>query len=482
MKRVSAVRTDFPGRSAVSGGELSARVIGVGATAVWVWTCLCVYPSHDWNAIRLTPSFLFHPGATPYPGPGEGPVTTWVYGPIPLLLQFPATWAGSLVGALMTAGVINLLIALLPLWIALRACLGPEERPRVLLWAGLIATAAWPATQFIFTQADNSAVAFCLLAGVALLPAGPGGARLWWAAGAFALAVWSKQTEIGPPLGALLYLFVRHGWRSAALLLVRCVAAGALLGVVLLPLCGAEGLFYNMFVVPGGFPWVELLPKAIHPIYRGYVLLQVVLPALILLVAARQIFRRENPALLWALMFACSLPFNVAGFATIGGNINSLHGCLYLLPAGAVWLTRRGLRAGGGRFAVPALLLGAILVAQVGTHRPRPLQPDVLALRQARNLAAQLPGQIYFPWNPIATYYADKRIDHTEDGLLTRRVAGRPLSDAQIRRHLPPQLSVIAFHRFVNDGIVKALVPPGARQDQFGEWVLYSWDPASLAK
>ena len=106
----------------------------------------------------------------------------------------------------------------------------------------------------------------------------------------------------------------------------------------------------------------------------------------------------------------------------------------------------------------------------------------MLALRQARSLAAQLPGQVYFPWNPIATYYADGRIDHTEDGLLTRRVAGRPLSDAQIRQHLPPQLSVVAFHRFVNDGIVKALIPPGAKQDPFGEWVLYSWAPTIPAK
>ena len=481
MGSVSTARTDLPGRSAGDGVAAATGVIAVLATAAWIWICFCVYPSHDWNAIRLTPSFLLRPGFTPYPGPGAGPVTTWVYGPVPLLLQLPATWMGNVVAALLAADAINLLIALLPLWVAVRACLRPEDRPAALLWAGLIATAAWPATNLFFSQADNSAVAFGLLAGAALLRAGPGTAPLWWAAGAFALAIWSKQTEIGPPLGALIYLGVRHGWRMAALLLIRCVAAGALLGIVLLPLCGAEGLFYNMFVVPGEFPWVDLIPKAIHPIYRGYVLLLLALPALVLLAGGRRIFRRENPALLWALMFVCSVPGNVAGFATIGGNINSLHGCLYLVPIGATCLTLRMVQ-GGSRAILPALLLGAILFAQAATHRPRPLRPDVLALRQARSLAAQLPGQIYFPWNPIATYFADGRIDHTEDGLLTRRVAGRPLSLAQIRRHLPPQFSVVAFHRVVNDGIVKALIPPGAKEDRFGEWVLYSWAPDTTAK
>jgi len=460
---------------------LTARVVAVLAvvlTAAWVWACFCLYPSHDWNAMRLAPSFMLRAGLSPYPGPTAGPVTTWIYGPVPILLQLPATLARGIVGALLTAGLINLAIALVPLWFAVKTYLSPAAARSAWLWAGLLATAAWPATQLIFIQADNGAVAFGLLAGVALLSAGPRDTRrLWLGALALALTLWSKQTEIGPLLAALAYLLIRHGPRAAFDQAVRCVAVGALLGVLLLPLCGAEGLLYNMFVLPRGFPWTDLVAKAVHPIYRNYFLAQCVLPTVIVIVAARRIFRRDSPFLLPGLMFIFSLPFNLAGFATIGGNINSLHGGLYLLPAVAAALVARPGPRSRGLPLVAVLVWSGLLLLQCAAQRPLSFAPDVTALRQAESLARQLPCEIYFPWNPLLTYYADGRIDHAEDGLLTRRVAGRPVPAAVLRQYLPPRFCVVAFHRLVNDGIVKSLIPADAQCAVFGEWILYSWPP-----
>ncbi len=428
--------------------------------------------------MRLAPSFMLRAGLSPYPGPLEGPVTTWVYGPVPLLLQLPATLAASATAALLIAGAINLAIALVPLWLAVKAHLRPDAARGTWLWAGLLATAAWPATALIFTQADNSAVAFGLLAGIAILGVGPrDNGRLWLGAFALGLGLWSKQTEIGPMLGLLVYLLIRHGPRTALIQAVRCGAASALLGVLLLRLCGAEGLLYNMFVLPGGFPMTNVIAKAAHPIYRGYVAVLVLFPCLVVLLTARRIFRRDSPALLPALMFVFSVPFNLSGFAAIGGNINSLHGGLYVLPVAAGWLASRTAARWKGLPLGALLTLTAVLAVQITLHWPWPLQPDVIALRQAESLARQLPGKIYFPWNPIITYYADGRIDHAEDGLLTRRVAGHPIPPRVLRQYLPPDFCVVAFHRLVNDGLIKALVPVHARKDAFGEWILYSWPP-----
>jgi hypothetical protein len=452
--------------------ERTALALAAAATIAWVWTCLCLYPSHDWNAMRLAPSFMLRAGVSPYPGPLEGPVTTWIYGPIPILLQLPATFAGTAAQAVLGAALINLLVTLAPLAFALRRqAAGPGATATVQAWALLLALAAWPAVNLIFCQADNAAIALGLIAGAVLADAGPRDqARLWFAAGAATLALWSKQTELGPVLGQLVFIALRHGGRAAAGQAMRCVAAGGMAGLIFCGLFGADGLIYNMFVLPGGIPGIALGAKLADPLYRSHVVAHlsayVAAPLVILAWKRQRVFRRDSATLLPALVFLFSLPFNLAGLLTVGGNINSLHGAVYLLPAAALWL------AGRPRLRIITLL--AVLGLQSSVQWPLLWRPAVAGLHQGRSLASQLPGQIYFPWNPLFTYFADHRFDHAEDGLLTRAVAGRPVPPALIRAHLPPHLSVVAYHGFVIDGYVRhQLIPAGARREQYGEWILY---------
>jgi hypothetical protein len=445
----------------------------------WIWSCFCQYPAQDWNALRLAPSFMLRAGLSAYPGPLDGPVTTWIYGPVPIILQLPATLAGNATAALLAAAGLNLIITFVPLWIAVRCCRPAPASRETMAWAFLLAAAAWPAAHLMFFQADNPAVAFGLLGMAALAGADPNSnLRLWLGALAAMLALWCKQNELGPVLAQLAYLYIRHGARTALTQLVRCVAAGAALGAVLLPLFGADGLLYNMFVLPAGLPRADFFYKATHPIYRSYMLLQVVVPAAVLAFGARRFFRRDSAVLLPALMFACSLPFNLAGFASIGGNINSLHGVLYLVPAAAVWLAASVRLRSGALAAVPALVLAGLLGLQgVRQHWHLPLRPEVTALHEGEMLARQLPGQVYFPWNPLLTWFAEVRIDHAEDGFMTRLVAGRPVPSTEVFRHLPPAMCVVAYHLQVNDGFVKTLIPRAATRTQFGAWILYSWPP-----
>ena len=102
-------------------------------------------------------------------------------------------------------------------------------------------------------------------------------------------------------------------------------------------------------------------------------------------------------------------------------------------------------------------------------------------LRQGAALARQLPGEIYFPWNPLLTYFSDGRFYHVEDGLITRSIAGRPVPLAVVNAHLPPAMCVVAYHRYTIKSFVHSFVPADAQRNEFGEWILLSWLPTAAA-
>ncbi len=462
-------------------GMVSVLGVAVAAVGLWLWGCLCLFPVSRWNEIRLAPSFMGQAGVNPYPGPSAGPVTTWIYGPLPILVQWPATLAHNAVAALMAAGVINLLVAVLPLAVAVRKQAAPGTPAVTHAWALLLALACWPAANLIFCQADNTAIACGLIAGALVAGAGPrDNALLWVSAAAATLALWAKQTEFGPLLGQIVYLGLRYGRRAAAAQALRAGATGGLAGLGFGALFGADGLAYNMFVIPAGFPLLDPAGKLMHPLYLGSVLTYVAGPVLLIVLQARKLLRREHPALAPILVFACSIPFNLAGFLTIGGNINSLHGVVYLLPAAGLWLAAR--RPGRGAWPWPAAAaLAAILAVQTAGQWPLPLHPQLTGLREGAALAKLLPGQIYFPWNPLLTYFSEGRFYHAEDGLIVRSLAGRPVPPSVVKSHLPPAMCVVAYHRYAIDGYVRRLIPAGAKRDRFGEWILFSWIPPAAA-
>ena len=451
------------------------------AVALWLWGCFCMFSAGGWNAVRLAPSFMWRAGVNPYPGPLAGPVTTWIYGPLPILFQWPATLAHDAASALLAGGIINLGLILVPLALAVHTLAGPGTSVSTRVWAFLLTVAFLPAVNLIYCQADNTAVACGLLAGVLLTGTGPHTqARLWIAAAAATLALWAKQTELGPVLGQIIFIGLRHGKRAAAAQALRAAATGGLAGLVFCGIFGTEGLVYNMFIIPTGFPLLEPAAKIVHPLYLGFVLTYVVAPALLVALLAPRLFRRDHPALGPVLVFVCSIPFNLAGFLPIGGNLNSLHGVIYLLPAAALWLAAQ--RPGPGRWPWPApVALAAALAVQVVGQWPLPLRLQQTGLHQGAALARQFAGRIYFPWNPLLTFFSEGRFYHAEDGLIVRSLAGRPVPPSVVQAHLPPAMCVVAYHRYVIDGYVRGLVPADAKRAAFGEWILLSWAPPAAA-
>ena len=154
-----------------------------------------------------------------------------------------------------------------------------------------------------------------------------------------------------------------------------------------------------------------------------------------------------------------------------------------MLPFCLFWLLERFVnRRGQGAAPGDRSLLAAVaVVALLASFRwvaasQAPHQPAIEALREADILARRFPGEIWFPWSPLVTFYADGRHDHDEDGLFVRQVSGIFPRKAVAYRHLPPKWRFTAFRNRgvdkMNWGIAGAMHSNAARLETFGHWTL----------
>ena len=468
-----------PPASALSPLVLTGLVVAGLTLALRLWSIWCSFPALAWNDIRLVPTMMLGAGVNPYPGLEGGPVTTWIYGPVPLLLNLPAWLAPGAASALLVAGTVNLLLAL----VAARAGqhlspTAPASRPAA-LWGFLLAVALWPDSSLQYIQAENAAILFLLLSNGLLWQAwtSPRPRRLELAAAACAvLAAASKQTYAAAILSQLLWLGLVGGARPAARYLAAWAGCGLIAGLAAIASFGWTGLWLNLVTLPGRLPyWPDPADRAAGLAWHlvGYV----ALPALLLVARRSSVWTRESPWLLPALCWVGLLPWALLGTFKIGGTANSLHTFLVFIPLLAQVVANR-LAASPARLAVP-ILAALCLRAQatvLARLNERPLTPATGHLRQASALCQQLPGMVYFPWSPLTTWEEERRFHHAEDGLYVRYVAGLPPSPATVRRHLPRDWQVSAFRgQDEGWGIILALHPPEATRAEFGYWTLYSW-------
>jgi hypothetical protein len=461
------------------GGGMVFVLLAVAATlavGAWLWACWCVFPTSAWNDLRLAPSLALLRGVTFYPPADSGAVTTWIYGPLPVLLWSPAALAGSPAGALLAAGIINLVPTLAAIAATAAFWPGQANGPQRFA-AGLLAIAIWPFASFQFLQADNPAIAFALFANL-LLATGTRPSHLWGAAVLTAAAVACKQTSLGIVVGQLAWLGVARGGRAALGHLGRGAAVGALLAAGAIVWFGWEGMWFNMLTVPGGLPWVPEVAVRVRETMPE-LLVHLALPAVVLVAARRRIFNRTSPLLLPSLTWCATLPLGLAAFLNFGGTLNSFQGFPLWLTAALVGAMEAGHgRAGTARrlaagAAVAALFLAGWRCARLPVF---PTAPATVHYQQADLLVREFPGRIWFPWHPLIAAYREDRFRHTEDGMYMRYLAGHPLTRGHTDAALPERMQVIALPRFGNHwGIALDLRPAGAQTQEFGYWTLHSW-------
>jgi len=475
--------------------DLASRVtrlsvaLATGGVALWLWHCWCVFPSQLFNELRLEPSFLLANGVPIYPDPTEGPVTTWIYGPLSPILFLPATLAGSAASALMIAGFINLLIVVGSL--SLTCALWPvAEGSRLTaldrLLGILVCIMVWPGSSLQDLQADNAAVAFGLIGNLFLVRARPGAVNIRWCAAAMAVAaVGCKQTAWGALFAQILWLGWREGWRAGIGHAVRGAFVGAALALAALALFGPAGLWLNVVRLPSLLPWTnEWLARG--RILAPYLAIHIAGPMIILVLARHRIWNRYSPLLLPALSWLAALPLGLAAVFKIGGTLNSLESYLLFLPSAIPTFVALQKKS---RWIQPRIVAGVIAIAALRFYLvlgPRWV-PRVAHFQEAKSIAAQSPQQIWFPWNPLITYYSDHRFDHVEDGMFVRFVCGLPLTMTEARAHLPPHWKGMAIRRGNPEwGLAIHLCPPDARLTETQFWTLRTWasqnPPSSASK
>ncbi len=456
--------------------------VTAAAVLAWLWRCWCLFPWLLWNEVRLEPSFLLAHGLPVYPAPGAGAVTTWIYGPTTVLLLLPAALASSAGAALLTAGAINLALVA---GTVLAVCgLTPASLGRQLAGPDRLAAAAiclliWPASSLQYIQADNAAVALGLLANLLLVRRGGGSSAAGWlAALATVGAILGKQTTLGLAAAQFAWIAWSHGraamWRHAG----RLVILGLLAAAAVVLGFGATGVWFNLYELPGRIPWTDaaiVRLRDLAPVLAVHLLI----PAAVLWFARRRVWVRGSATALGACSWIASIPLGMASLMKSGGTINSLQGLLYLLPVLALaWLERPAGGWSARRAMACALGATALAVTRLGLSPAPVWRPVTAHLTQIDTIIAQLPGEVWLPWHPLVTYYREHRFDHVEDGLYVRTLARRPLSPAELRSHLPPAWSAVAFLRTGSDwGIARGLGPVNKLESDLGYWKLYSWNP-----
>lgn len=431
---------------------LYVALIATGiASLLCLWTAWCEFPIYSWNEARLVPAFALRDGLNPYPPLAGGPLLTWIYGPVGILINLPATFANSAANALHLATLINFTVLFFPLAFIFRASAELKKHSPAVRWFALtVAVLLTPRPNLVLQVADHTAIAFGLLSCWWLVrQTRRENMRLGIAALLCTLAIWSKQVTVFLVGAQIAYLFL-IGNRPAVprYLLWLALFNVAALGLVVLAF-GWVNLWLNLVAIPGRLPWTDDIAARLA--MRPWALIaQIGLPCfgLILLRTLNKWPARTTESgrffLLTVLAFFSMLPVGFAAFFKIGGDTNVFHSWDYLLPGLLlVWLAADTSGFGAGYRAL-AVAICAVALRWTDVIR-FPVKPFTKHLEAANRLMETHPHRIWFPRNPLITYYADDKLWHSEDGVQTRFLANYGLREADFRRHLPSDLEGVAY-------------------------------------
>jgi hypothetical protein len=401
---------------------------------VLLWSVLCTAASSGvpWNAARLAPTFAFAQGLPIYALRESGQQLGWFYGPGFVVWNLPATLAASPTPALLVAAVWNILTWLVPVAVVLRAA-GVATGGRAVVGA-VLAGGLWLGNMvtnygFYFIHVDALCVGAGLLACVFLHRAVQPSQARWLAAAtaALLLAIWTKQLAV-MLIPAMLGWLWRSGQRELARRLVfQLLVGGAVSAIGVFWYFGTQEVIFDLWLIHTRNPWRGGAALLWAELGRLTASACVWIPLIILVGWLRRTDRRKIPAStlsLLSLLGWCAiwqLPSGLTAVLKAGGGLNSLHTVHYLMVmllivafhvfaqpvasptrVGLLWLTA---------LAVP-LGNAAVFAINPGSHWKIPQSHEHMLA-----LAREQPGRFYFPWNPLVTLMAERRIQPLDDAL-----------------------------------------------------------------
>jgi hypothetical protein len=494
-----------------------AGVAGLAATvAVLASATLWLQQAGDpWNNARLTPAVALHYGFQLYYPLHEGPVLSTVVGPVAFLAYWPIGFLrGSPTTLILAACALNLVITCL-LLVALvrRLATGPALRWLVAL-VGVMLAVFYPALRYSLFSIHADAPALLLGgigAGIVIFARdGLSWTRCFAAALCLALAVWAKQSLAPIFLAVALVAALHHGMAAALRFLAASVVSGATVSAVFVGWFGFSNLRDNMFAVPARHPWHQM-NLATGEIFNGLNPVGVVAHLKVLLAAALVIVReswallavllaalaehalgsrpgRRWPRRAWAAWFliACGLmPTAAVGRIKVGGEVNHESFAIFFLVAAFLcWLASVAFERGR---PLPVRAAAVLLVLTVVTA-PRVLEyPGWRNTWENQNESAyrydlRHPGEIYFPWNPLTSLFAEGKLYHFDYGVFDRNLGGARVSPEHVRAFLPAPRPVIASFIAHHDYLLHEYFPDYRERPALGEltgWKIYGLVPGT---
>ncbi len=257
----------------VAGGLLALYLAGL---ALYLATLIPYpYPIHFEEGIVLNGTFTLAQGGDLYKDNSSPPYMATVYAPLHYLIFLPMMLlAGPNIPALRLVSLLStiLLALLIYRWVSWRT----DNRLAALFAAGILLTffpvIHWAAV----VKGDSTAVLFSVAGGYVVdrYARKPG---LWWAVPLFALALFTKQTQLAAPLAAGLYLLLVSPRRALRFGAAFVAAVGV--PFILLDLLTNHHLYvHTVGYNEAQLPWVwrgKQLFKSYIFTYSGYIVLAV---------------------------------------------------------------------------------------------------------------------------------------------------------------------------------------------------------------
>jgi hypothetical protein len=443
-------------------------VIRIALTVAFLCVAACLalsiiaYSKNLYNEERLAPSFAWSIGLTVYRTHADGPLLSVLYGPVFYLLYWPATLFRHAAASLTFGTLWSMFFYCLPvLFLIFQDRHAPTLARLLPPLAFFTVTLAsyWGAETEIMLAIHPDAAA-CGFAGLGLAIAlmrpltFP---RIAASIPLCMLAIACKQNAALTFLLLLALIWWRGGgrWLGRALL-VSAVTAILILAALSYAYGGLGGIWFNNYLIPkgSGLLW-DKWSGASLVLYQSFVMPLILLAVIASNeVTAGRTGNWKRQVIGFSILFVV-VPFVlcVPAYLFPGGAGNAFAPSIYAMVAlPALWLRNlllnspdkeRPVRAVG-----PAALLCLIAIAALSLAVRRDQLKETLRTSAAsvvEGYCARHPGEVYFPFNPVAVYRGEGRIYHTDWGLTNPSRAGYLTSPAEFSAAMPRSARYIAY-------------------------------------
>jgi len=472
--------------------------------------CLCIGvnilhgPLNSFADHRLLPLFMMRDGIPVYTDPSAGPAFSTMYPPLAELFYAPALLARTPMQAIYFAQAVVELLVFLPLAAALWLFRNRYRHGYAAI-VGFSLFVLWCNCSEVMKNvhqihADAPALFLSAFAWVSFCYWLAGNKWRWFFVSALcaALAPWAKQVSAPVILFPVIVLLASRRIKDAVRFGAVVAACEALALLAAYGLSDIRKMYFWIVVLPSKQHWKTVWSTALESA-NNELLVHVIPYVAVVALGVALLVRRPRGERFDTLLAAhpwmgaalCGLllwPTSVLGYVKVGGAINALLYTSYFLAIAAALAFVELLSSIPSdlwtRVSSAAFVLGIAMALPTAIGATKDfLRPARLtsATEEAFRYSEAHAGQVYFPWHPLAVYFAEHKLYHFELGIADRVAAGVPFDSSLFHQHIPPHANLVAYKGTPCDQVLQRVANPRMVPSPQGlpGWVVYQYDAAN---